>query len=398
MPFTDASPDPRALRAFLALAGAGRWQERTRELGARLRAGPHAGRTVQQRHALELVLARLAGAAEGLARAGKAERRVAVLAAEAARLSASLEDGPRRRLRALVERGLEGEGTLVPLFHLIRTAALFRARGFAVSHDGLLHGTAHDLSVQREYATAEVACETLSAEEGRPLHRGDWAALVDMVNPDLQTWLAAHPGRYVLKMTLPDGVSDPAQLPALHRRISAMLATEKRQHSEADVILKLDPLALAGAQAAGAWSDRLRTQFGAEAHLAVTGDAQSGSVLVMAARAGRENEVSAAAARRLSQAAQARLSGRQPGILALFIEDLEPAEWQGLRASLELEGACRRFLTTAEAKRVVAVTCATRQELLAMPGAAEDGELRFRNPSHPAARLAGLEPAIASSL
>lgn len=398
MPFTDASPDPRALRAFMALAGAGRWQERTRELGARLRAGVHAGRAVQQRHALELVLAKLSATAEALPRAGRAERRVALLAQAAAQLSLGLEAGPRLRLRALVERGLEGEGNLVPLFHLIRTAALFRARGFAVEHEGLLHGTAHDLLVRREHATAEVACETLSAEEGRPLHKGDWAALVDMVNPELQTWLAAHPGRYVLKMTLPDGISDPARLPALHRRISDMLAAQRRQHSEADVILKLDPLALAGAQAAGAWPERLRTQFGAEAHLAVTGDAQSGSVLVMAARAGRENAVSDAAARRLAAAAQARLSSRHPGILALFIEDLEPAEWQALRASLELEGACRRFLTTPAARPVVAVTCATRQELLALPGCVQDGELRFRNPMHPAARSSGLEPAIASSV
>lgn len=398
MPFADAAPDPRALKAFMALAGAGRWGQRTRDLQERLRAGVHAGRALQQRHALELVLARLAGADEAQSRAGRAERRVALLAQEAVRLSASLDEGPRRRLRSLAERGLEGEGTLVPLFHLIHTAALFRSRGFAVSHDGLLHGTPHDLTVERGDATAEVVCEVVSAEEGRPLHKGDWAALVDMVNPDLQTWLAAHPGRYALKMTLPGGVTEPSQLPALHRRISAMLAAERRQHSEADVILKLDPLVLAGAQAAGAWPERLRAQFGAEAHLAVTGDAQSGSVLVMAARAGRENQVSAAAARRLSEAARARLSGERPGILALFIEDLEQAEWQGLRASLELEGACRRFLTSGEARRVVAVTCATRQELLALPGCVPDGELRFRNPSHPAARSAGLEPAIASSL
>ena len=38
---------------------------------------------------------------------------------------------------------------------------------------GLLHGAAHDLTVRREHALAEVACETLSAEEGRPLHKGD---------------------------------------------------------------------------------------------------------------------------------------------------------------------------------------------------------------------------------
>ena len=66
-----------------------------------------------------------------------------------------------------------------------------------------------DLRVTREGVVAEVACETVSAEEGRPVHRGDWCALVDRVHPELQTWLAAHPGRYLLKMTLPEGLSGP---------------------------------------------------------------------------------------------------------------------------------------------------------------------------------------------
>jgi hypothetical protein len=33
-----------------------------------------------------------------------------------------------------------------------------------------------------------------------------------------------------------------------------------------------------------------------------------------------------------------------------------------------------------------------------MPGAAPEGELRFRNPSHPAGKLPGLAPAVTSSV
>jgi hypothetical protein len=119
--------------------------------------------------------------------------------------------------------------------------------------------------------------------------------------------------------------------------------------------------------------------------------------MVMAARAGRENEIAQAARRRLAAAAPARLSGRHPGILALFLDDLDAAEWRGLRETLELEGVVRRFLTEEPARTVVAVTCATRQELLALPDGAPEGELRFRNPGHPRAKCQGLEPAIISS-
>ena len=84
----------------------------------------------------------------------------------------------------------------------------------------------------------------------------------------------------------------------------------------------------------------------------------------------------------------------------MFIEDTDRLEWRHLRDQLELEGEARQFLTLPEARRVVAVTCASRLELFGAgaPDAAPDGELRFRNPAHPAARAAALAPAVLSSV
>jgi hypothetical protein len=227
--------------------------------------------------------------------------------------------------------------------------------------------------------------------------------LVDRIHPELQTWLAAHPGRYLLKMTLPEGLTGPDQTAEIHRRISALLAAERRQGACSQAVLKLDPLVLAGAQAGdrpGSLPARLREQFGPEAHLAVTTNPDSNSVFVMAARASQENEVAAAVCRRLAVAAEDRLTGRHPGILAVFLDDLERGEWRALREKLELEGAVRRFLTTASARRVVAVSCASRFELFGAPppDGAPGGELRFRNPAHPAAKQPALAPAILSSV
>lgn len=403
MPFADPQPDARALDAFVTLCGKRAWTARMADLGTRLQPGSLSGRGAQQRHALELALARLCGR-RAAGTLSPAERRLCGLAQEAVRLAASLPAGPKARLRERLLAGLTGEATLIPLFHLIRVAALQRARGFEVRFTGLAEGTAHDLEITQGGITAEVAVETISAEEGRHLHRGDWYALVDRVNPELQSWLAAHPGRYLLKMTLPDGLAGADQLAGLYQRITEMLAAEKRQDSGAQAVLKLDPLMIAGAQAAGEGGGlpaRLRAQFGHEAHLALTTDPRSGSVFVMAARAGRENEIAAAVCRRLSLAAEGRLTGgKVPGILAAFLDDLDREEWRLLRERLELEGAVRRFLTTAAARPVVAVSCASRLELLGAgpPDAADGGELRFRNPGHPAAKHPGLAAAIASSV
>jgi hypothetical protein len=387
-----------AWQAFLGLAGEDAWTQRMADLG--LRAKPHSwrGRAAQQRHALELILARLSR--PGAKPPAPAERVALGLMQEAVRLSDTLPEEPRARLRAELLRGLTGEATLIPLFHLLRQAARQRARGFQVHFSGLSDGTPFDLLLRRDGVEAELACETISAEEGRPVPRQDWCALMDGINPDLQTWLAAHPGRYLLKMTLPEGIHGPEQLSGLQRQISALLAAQRRQDSSADAVLKLDPLVLAGAQMSGpaGLPHQLRAQFGPDAHLAVTGDPNGGSVFVLAARAGRRNAVADAAVRRMAQVAGMRLTGTRPGILAVLLDDIDRNEWRALRESLELEGVVRRFFTTSAAKRLVAAGFTTRLEMFGVqpPDAACEGELRFRNSSHPDAASAALRAAVVS--
>lgn len=396
----DDRTGAQALRAFIELAGARPWAARMAELGRAMAAGAHARRALQQRHGLELALDRLR---RGLDRPPTAaEAQLLELTAETVAASRRLSSAGRARLRTQLRAALTDEETLVPLFHLVRTAALQRARGFTVAFAGLEQAAPFDLLLHRDGMEAEVACDVVSAEEGRDVHRGAWVRLVDRIDPDLQTWLVAHPGRYLLKLTLPQGLrtapEDQDRLAALHVRIRAMLAAQRRADHDEAAVLRLDPLMLAAAQAdeLGLLTS-LRREFGHEAHLAVT--ASGGGVFVMAARAGRENEVAAAIRRRMAAIAPMRLTGTRPGILAMFVEDTDRAEWRHLCERLELEGEARQFLTHKDARRVVAVTCASRFELLGapVPDAAPDGELRFRNPAHPAARAAALAPAVLSS-
>jgi hypothetical protein len=385
-----------AIRRLVALVGEATFRARIADLAART-AGPGlASRALQQRHAAELLAARIL--ARG--RAGsEAERTLATLARTLAHAAHTLPPAGRARLRARLADALAGEGTLVPLLHLARAAHAHEARGFAVDWTGLADETPHDLEIRRDGKLAEIVCDVVSAEAGRHVHRGDWFAFVDRLNPDLQAWLAAHPGRYLLKMTLPEGLSSGTAAEALHARVMAMLARDSRAAAEPDVVLKLDPLVVAAAADQAALVDGLRAQFGPEAHLAVTAAPAGGSMFVMAARAGREDEVAAAIARHCEPMAT-RLSGRHPGILALLVEDVAAAEWRSLRERLEIEGAARGFLTAPQARGVVCVQCRSRLELFGSAGrdAAPDGELRFRNPAHPAAREPALLPAVSSTV
>ncbi len=323
--------------------------------------------------------------------------RIGTLASEIVATARALGSEGCARLREQLRTGLTGDNTLVPLLHLFHTASLQRARGFTVGFPGFADGEPFDLLIQRDGVEAEIVCEPVSAEEGRSLHRGAWFNLADRIDPDLQTWLAAHPGRYVLRVSLPEGLRDEDGLARLHERIRHMLASKQRTDHGPAMVLRLDRLTLAGAQAddLGILSS-LKREFGPEANLAVT--TAGGGLFALAAQAGRENEVALAICRRMGDVASTRLTGRRPGILAMFVDDINRQEWLGLRERLELEGEARQFLTRPQARPVVAVTFTSRHELFGPAKGTAEADLRFRNPAHPSARAAALAPAIASSV
>jgi len=386
---------------FVAFVGQSAWSERCNEIRRQIAVGAQAGRLAAQRYAAECAIEK--------ARRGQKlsapEAEFVNLATRIPALHESFSAAGRRRLNDRVGAALTADATVFPLLHLLHTANLQQSRGFDVAFTGLTEATPFDLTITRDGAAAEVACDTISAEEGHAVQRGTWTRLIDRIDPDLQTWLAAHPGRYLLKMTLPNGLKGPAdlELPALHQRIKDMLGSARRADYDEAAVLRLDPLLLAGAQAndgpasAGVMA-KLRREFGPEAHLAMT--AAGSSVFVMAARAGAENAVAVAVRRRLAAIAPSRLSGTKPGIISLLIDDTDPVEWRTLRDHLTLEGETRQFLTFPEARHVIAVTCASRFELAnaSPPLAAPGGDLRFRNPMHPDAKSLALAPAVLSTL
>jgi hypothetical protein len=387
------------------LVGARQWSDRLREIRGLSASGRRSGLALRQRHGIELSLDKMRRQPE--AKPSAAELLLGEVAAEIVRLAMALTPQGRDRLVARLRLCLSGQNTLVPVFHLVRTALMQQSRGFVVAYSGLEDETAYDLLLSRDGAEAEVACDVVTAEEGRGVHRGAWFRLADRIDPDLQTWLAAHPGRYLLKMTLPQGLrgglhdSDPDSetLAGLHKRIRTMLETSTRQSYDEAIVLRLDPLLLAGAQAEdNGLVSSLRREFGPEAHLSVT--TAGGGIFVMAARAGQENEVAIAIRRRLMALAPARLTGSRPGILSVFVEDTDRLEWRSLRERLELEAEARQFMTNPEANTVVAVSFVSRLELYGVtgPDAAPGGELRFRNPRHPAAGIVALAPAVMSSV
>ncbi len=387
---TDRNPE---LDAFVDLVGREAWQSRIDAIvQAQARPGgkqSQSGRDVLRGYAVEVAIERHR---RGAARALHAvDARIVRLAADAVTLQASLPAAGRRRFSERLEAAMLQGQSLTGLFHLLRTAAVQRRRGHEVLFSGFADGTAHDLLVSRDDHRAEIACETVSAEAGRGVHQGAWSRLVDLVDPDLETWLSDHPGRYLLKMTLPRGLrvaperqaaeAAPCALAALHRRIREMLAGRLRADQDENAVMRLDPLVLSPSATGRSEANppavisRLREQFGPETQLAAITSAHG--IFAIAAHAGGENDVPAAVRQRMETVAATRLSGGSPAILAMFVDDIGAVEWERLLRDMSLEREARQFLTGASARHVVTIACTSRTELFHPTD--EEAEHRYRN-------------------
>ena len=399
--------DPRILDSFAALAGGRIWRTRLTEIQRSAESGP------------------AIRPGDACAPCRRADRRAAPQAAEpgavrgrapdrAARSRGSRGCGspvPRRARTAdarCLRDALRGEATLVPLFHLLRTAVMQRSRGFDVAFAGLEDGAPFDLLLTRDRAEAEVACDVISAEEGRGVHRGAWFRLADRIDPDSAD-LACRPSRPLFAED--DAAAGAAGRPLRRhgRRQSAGRAARTHPHDAGD-----QPAAPTTTRPSCCgwtrccWPARrptttgllssLRREFGPEAHLSVT--AAGGGVFVMAARAGQENEIAVAIRKRLATLAPTRLTGDPPGHSRDVHRGHRPNRVARPARATRTGRRDRQFLAGADARRVVAVTCASRLEMFGMTGSdvAPEGELRFRNPAHPAAKAAALAPAVLSSV
>ena len=387
------------LDSFVTLLGGADWSRRIAALTETGRMPTRAGRATLQRHCIELTIERLRHRPPDH-QPGAAERCIMADAAEALSTHSGLSGPGREQFLARLRASLVGQGCLIDTFHLLRIAATRRAQGFQVQFAGFELGAPFDLLIRRGGAAAEIACNVVSAEEGRGIQRRAWLRLVDGLDRELQAWLCSNPGRHLMKMTLHDRLHDGDD--ALQARIEARIRDTLRHRvpsgGDAAATVRLEPLALPAAVAdEPSLMARLRHEFGPEAHLTVI--SAGGGVLALVARSDRENDVAAAVKRHLKAAASSRLSGQHPGVMALFIEDLDQLEWRLLRETLQLEGEVRQFMTHKAASRVAAVSCTSRLELFGMAsaGAEPKGEVRFRNPAHPSARLEALAPAVSSS-
>jgi hypothetical protein len=80
----------------------------------------------------------------------------------------------RERFLVWLKPSLTKQGCLFDVFHLLRIATMRRSQGFEMQSAGFEMAALFELLIRRGGVAAEFACDVLSAEEGRGIHRRAW--------------------------------------------------------------------------------------------------------------------------------------------------------------------------------------------------------------------------------
>ncbi len=382
-----------AMRRFMGVVGRRAWTARMRSLEAHIAGQPALRHVVQRRHLLEMAFDQLdrrvrrAGPDRPLPPQYAALAEIAGLVGDTAEaLNAKGEKALKARLAAALEDG----GALSAALHPFAVARRFLQLGFSVSFPDLEDKAPYDLLVEKDGTAAEVVCVAVASDAGRSVDSADWSRLVGEIDGAMQAYVDGRPGRYVLKLSLPEGLAGDTGIADIRDAVVELLADNQRSARAESVVMKLDPLNLGSDPISqDDLHQVLRAQFGPAASLAIGmfGD----SAFAIAGRSGKPDDIARGVLDQLVDVPR-RFGGDRPGLLFTLVDDVSAVEWTSLRDRMELEVAGRELLNRAENAPVHSVAFVSVADMVTEgpPGFARHRSLCVLNPKHPQARAADL--------
>ena len=143
-----------------------------------------------------------------------------------ARVYARLSPRGQVRLAGMLRSGLDGEAGLAPLEQEMGMAAHLMGRGFDVTFSDIETGNGFDLLAERNGATLEVECKTVSGDLGRRIHLRRLYQLGGRVYPLMSAALERRTGGQLACIILPDRLhGTDQQLQAICERLAQALGT-----------------------------------------------------------------------------------------------------------------------------------------------------------------------------
>jgi hypothetical protein len=377
-----------AIRQFMGLVGRPAWTARVRALENQIKRQPTLRHAIRRRYLLEMAFDQLdrrvrnRNETRALPEQSAALAEIAGVIGDAAEI---LTKAGRATLQERLRAAFGDDGNLAEALHPFAVARRFLELGFTVAFPGLEKDTPHDLLVAKDGIDADVVCVAVGSDPGRAVNSDDWFQLIDLIDPALRAYVVDRPGRYLLKLSMPKGLSNAKAIPGIRDAVLDLLSQNQRSARAESVVMKLDPLSMpANRVDQETLHQRLQAQFGPGASLAIGVDGES--AFAVAGRSGKPDNIAAGVLQQMVDVPR-RFGGERPGLLFTLVDDVSAVEWTNLRDQMELEVAGRELLNRTENAPVHSVAFLSVADLVSAgpPGFARYRSLCVLNPKHPQA-------------
>jgi len=312
---------------FLSLAGEKRWKKRAVQLSLDAHRSPVEGKIVEDYHWVEMELSLLAVLLECGQSAPKcadgqllAALRFAGMAVEVSR---RLSTAGRSTLDGRLRDGLKAG--FASLYRELEMALLLLDEGFDVDFPDLEGIGRADLSFCKGPIEGEVECKSQSVDAGRKIHRRDFYRFISKIEHTLIR-RAENGARDVLVVTIEDRFPRDVRFQAsLLSQVEKVLSSAiEPPVSNNCYSVELQPIDVLGLREGAALEELMsacRQEFGATCHVA--GSVSSSGASIFVARSKLDDDTSKPLLEAMKKAHE-QLSGRQPGFIALQLDDIEP--------------------------------------------------------------------------
>lgn len=329
----------QGLYRFLNLLGRKRFDERVKALRAATMSRPMSGRLLAEAFIVERGLAEIAGyiggrSSDRVKKLPAASRALAETAIVAADFAAVLPPEMRAVFAADLQDALEGERTLLPEWHFVNTLAWFARNGcrFHLRDDA-------DAPLMAEIAETETAIlpVALDADAGRRVGRRAWFALADLLAPLLPLATADAAGARLIAIEF--DIEPPEDLSAVVESVRAALNSNSDSSGEG---WQVHIESVEDVKTGMPTEDVLKAlgkSIRPGAHYAITEGEQG--LLAIAAWSKTLDDVPATLCRQLEEL----IETTGPTIVAAFIEEVSPEEWQRLTEAPGFRAALMEILT-----------------------------------------------------
>ena len=350
---------PRVVSRFFAIVGMRDIRRCCSNVSGQLKRAPVLGEFLQEQREIEIELARVAEYRRNTGRIPKPSRDRKTYSALAfactfVRVHDQLSEEGRSKLVGRFRGALKGDGSLRGIYHELSVAGHLSQSGWSVRFTDLEGTERFDFLATKNRREVEIECKSISADQGRKIHRKEFRRLAVLVHSELQQILRSNNGIRLVRLEIQDRLpTSDAKLKKIARSLIEMIRTGREVLSEDEYKLCLEFHNFNENQdyidKKVAEFLRKTVQYPNSNHNFIVG-VQHGICLI-SATSSRPDQVLTYIYKQLKRA-HSQLSKNRAAVIWVNVEDISPDQWATLREGSGLQIMSSRYLAGPERQHI----------------------------------------------